>query len=153
MKKAYNNLELLPERSRVFLKSFDIDVQEVNPLTDDGKPLFLIKTNTGHFVLKTILPPTKLVDKLRSVLLPSLGFQQECLIYKKIHKFDCIGNYAEYISNDKYNLLIGFLPKNEVSYDKFKDEKWKLVIKSLSDFQWCNKFLDTSFKSGLHRFI
>ena len=69
MKEISENIELLPTKSKDFLKSIDVTVQEVNRLTEDGKLLFLIKSNSRQYVLKVNLPPTSFLGKILMNLL------------------------------------------------------------------------------------
>jgi len=153
MKNQCINYEILPSESQEFLKSIDIDILEVNKLTEDGKLLFLIKSKTRQYVLKVNLPSNRLVAKIRAKLIGSIGFQQECLFYKTIKKNDFWRNYPEYFYHNKYNLLIGFLPKNNVECIKYEIENWQLVIKTLSIFHWNTTLPNKGLKSFLHRVI
>jgi hypothetical protein len=153
MKEISKKLELLPAKSKDFLKTIDINVQDVKRLTEDGKLLFLIKSNARQYVLKVNLPPTNFLGKIRRNLIGSIGFQKECLFYQNIKKFNSNGNYAEYFNNDKYNLLIEFLPRNNSLYEDFKEKDWRLIILALSDLNWDMNPPDIGLKNRIHRII
>ena len=153
MKEISENIELLPTKSKDFLKSIDVTVQEVNRLTEDGKLLFLIKSNSRQYVLKVNLLPTSFLGKILRNLIGSIGFQQECLFYKNIKKFDFKGNYAKYFNSDKSNLLIELLPKNNFVLKDLNGNNWRLVGETLGMFQWNSKTLDRGLRSLVHRII
>jgi hypothetical protein len=133
------------------LESINIRLLSIKNIAEKSKPIWLITTSQGKYVLKSNRQKTSWKSWLRKKILGSLGFDRECWFYKSI------GPELPIIANsivlDKNNILIELLPLKEGRRWEVEDNEWKVLIDSLLMFHWEVVPKNTSLRSYIHRWI